>query len=117
MFLLNPSAWSLAGFITPGREPECRMIGRPLSTANASSIGGTVRPSILAVWWLMTNSNLDACTTGKSAGLCGYQSYSRTERSRHGVRVHQDDGRGWSSENYCKAAQATKARGDDRFWP
>jgi hypothetical protein len=26
-------------------------------------------PSILAVWRLMTNSNLLACTTGRSAGL------------------------------------------------
>src|SRR4051812_10884712 len=39
------------------------------SSAVASSVGGMVRPSILAVWALMTNSNLLACTTGKSAGL------------------------------------------------
>ena len=39
------------------------------SSARASSVGGTVRPSILAVWALMTSSNLDACTTGRSAGL------------------------------------------------
>ena len=39
------------------------------SSARASSIGGTSSPSILAVWALITNSNLDACTTGKSAGL------------------------------------------------
>jgi hypothetical protein len=32
-------------------------------------LSGTVRPSILAVCWLMTRSNFDACTTGKSAGL------------------------------------------------
>ena len=31
--------------------------------------GGTVRPSILAVWALMTSSNLVVCMTGKSAGL------------------------------------------------
>ena len=31
--------------------------------------GGTVRPSILAVWALMTCSNLLDCTTGKSAGF------------------------------------------------
>jgi hypothetical protein len=29
----------------------------------------SVEPSILAVSALMTSSNLDACTTGKSAGL------------------------------------------------
>ena len=39
------------------------------SSARASSEGGTVRSSILAVSALMTSSNLDACMTGKSAGL------------------------------------------------
>ena len=39
------------------------------SSAMASSDGGTAMPSILAVWALMTKSNLDACTTGRSAGL------------------------------------------------
>ena len=37
--------------------------------ARASKVGGTVRPSILAVSTLMTSSNLLACTTGKSAGF------------------------------------------------
>src|SRR5262245_44245554 len=39
------------------------------SSAVESSVGGTVRPSILAVWALMTSSNLVDCTTGRSAGL------------------------------------------------
>src|SRR5262249_1704350 len=39
------------------------------SSAVASSDGGTVRPSILAVEALMTSSNLLDCTTGRSAGL------------------------------------------------
>src|ERR1700675_176393 len=39
------------------------------SSAMASSVGGTVRPSIRAVWALMTSSNLLACTTGRSAGF------------------------------------------------
>src|SRR5262249_48524725 len=39
------------------------------SSAVESSDGGTVRPSIRAVWWLMTTSNLIDCSTGKSAGL------------------------------------------------
>jgi hypothetical protein len=39
------------------------------SSARASSVGGTSRPSIRAVWALMTSSNLLACTTGRSAGL------------------------------------------------
>src|SRR5262245_40032302 len=39
------------------------------SSAMASSDDGTVRPSIRAVWWLMTSSILLDCTTGRSAGL------------------------------------------------
>src|SRR5262245_56224764 len=39
------------------------------SSARASRVGGTSRPSILAVSALMTSSNLAACTTGKSAGF------------------------------------------------
>ena len=42
---------------------------RSTSSAVASSVGGTVRPSILAVPALITNSNLFGCTTGRSAGL------------------------------------------------
>jgi hypothetical protein len=37
--------------------------------ARASSVGGISSPSIRAVPALMTNSNLLACTTGRSAGL------------------------------------------------
>ena len=39
------------------------------SSAVVSSDDGTVRPSSLAVWALMTSSNLLDCTTGRSAGL------------------------------------------------
>src|SRR5262245_31791976 len=39
------------------------------SSAATSSLSGTVRPSIRAVWWLITSSNLLDCTTGRSAGL------------------------------------------------
>jgi DNA-binding NarL/FixJ family response regulator len=39
------------------------------SSASASSVGGTVRPSALAVLTLMTNSTLVGCQTGRSAGL------------------------------------------------
>jgi hypothetical protein len=39
------------------------------SSARASSVGGISRPSILAVWALMTSSNLLDCTTGRSAGF------------------------------------------------
>src|SRR5262249_10729092 len=39
------------------------------SSARASSDGGTVRPSTLAAWALMTSSNFVDCTTGRSAGF------------------------------------------------
>ena len=39
------------------------------SSAMASSEGGIVRPSVRAVWALMTSSNLVDCTTGRSAGF------------------------------------------------
>src|SRR6516165_9593826 len=39
------------------------------SSARASSVGGTSRPSALAVVRLMTRSNLVGCCTGRSAGL------------------------------------------------
>jgi len=39
------------------------------SSATDSSDDGTVRPSIVAVWALITNSNLADCTTGRSAGM------------------------------------------------
>src|SRR5262249_37243080 len=38
------------------------------SSASASSLSGTVRLSVLAVWWLITSSIFDTCITGKSAG-------------------------------------------------
>src|SRR6516225_5612975 len=39
------------------------------SSARASSVGGTSRPSALAVLRLITSSNRVGCTTGSSAGL------------------------------------------------
>src|SRR5262249_18707762 len=39
------------------------------SSAATSNFSGTVSPSILAVCWLITSSNLLDCTTGKSSGL------------------------------------------------
>ena len=39
------------------------------SSARASRVGGTSRPSALAVLRLMTNSNLVDCMTGRSAGF------------------------------------------------
>ena len=51
------------------RDRKARSTYSMTSSAVASSIGGTVRPSILAVEALMTSSNLLDCTTGKSAGF------------------------------------------------
>src|SRR5207248_1187110 len=39
------------------------------SSARASNVGGTVRPSALAVLRLITSSNLVGCSTGRSEGL------------------------------------------------
>ena len=39
------------------------------SSARAKSVGGIVNPSALAVFRLMTSSNLMLCWTGRSAGL------------------------------------------------
>src|SRR5947209_16170720 len=39
------------------------------SSAPADSPNGTSRPSVLAVFMLITNSNLLACITGSSAGF------------------------------------------------
>src|SRR5262249_6332773 len=48
---------------------DCAAIHSITSSARASSLSGTVRPRILAVWWLMTSSSLVDCTTGRSSGL------------------------------------------------
>src|SRR5450759_2069024 len=42
------------------------------SSARASSVGGILIPSALAVLRLMTSSNLVGCSTGKSAGLAPF---------------------------------------------
>ena len=61
---------SLSALIPRGQHrPAAKSLHSITSSAVASSDGGTVRPSIRAVWALMTSSNLLACTTGKSAGF------------------------------------------------
>src|SRR5262249_26534155 len=64
--------------LRPRRERPCRC-AEPrdeippshsiTSSASASSVGGMVRPSALAVLRLMTSSNLVTCSTGMSAGF------------------------------------------------
>src|SRR5262249_51823222 len=43
------------------------------SSARASSVGGMARPSALAVLRLIISSYLDACSTGRSAGLTPFR--------------------------------------------
>src|SRR5262245_2815663 len=43
------------------------------SSARASSVAGTSRPSALAVCRLMTNSNLVDCSTGRLAGFAPFR--------------------------------------------
>src|SRR5262249_12047587 len=43
------------------------------SSARASSVGGTVRPSAVAAFALRTNSNFVGCCTGRSAGLAPFK--------------------------------------------
>src|SRR6516225_7314757 len=46
------------------------------SSARESSVGGMVRPSILAVFVLMTNRSLVGNSTGKSAGLAPFRIFA-----------------------------------------
>jgi hypothetical protein len=45
------------------------------SSASASSVGGMSRPSALAVFMLITNSNLVGCNTGRSRGLAPWRTF------------------------------------------
>jgi hypothetical protein len=56
-----------AHFPTPPRSSA--LAYRITLSAWKSSVGGIVRPSASAVLRLMTSSYLDACSTGRSAGL------------------------------------------------
>src|SRR5262249_40136536 len=54
----------------PSRVRELAPLHHSITqSARASSIGGRSRPTILAVWALMTSSNLLDRTPGRSAGL------------------------------------------------
>src|SRR6516225_8898107 len=52
------------------------------SSARASSVGGTVRPSILAVLRLMLSANLVGCSTGKSPGFAPFRILSTCVAAR-----------------------------------
>src|SRR5262249_22595598 len=55
------------------------------SSARASSVAGTSRPSTLAVARLMTNSNLVGCITGRSDGLAPRRTLSINSALRRNV--------------------------------
>src|SRR5262249_20567403 len=60
------------------------------SSARASSVGGTVRPSACAVIRLMTSSNFVACSTGRSPGFAPRKilsTYSAARRNMSGTFV------------------------------
>src|SRR5262249_49368999 len=69
--------------LRPRHQRRCRRAAKqrdelaPLhsitSSAATSSLSGTVSRKILAVWALMTSSNLVDCKTGKSAGFVPFR--------------------------------------------
>src|SRR5499427_4889647 len=52
------------------------------SSASAITVGGTVRPSVVAVLRLMANSNLAGACAGSSAGLAPFKMRSTYEAER-----------------------------------
>ena len=54
-------------------------------SARTSSVGGTARPSAFAVFRLTSNSNLVACSIGKSAGLVPWRILSTNTAARRNV--------------------------------
>jgi len=76
---VTSSAQSLAPFRSGQQGSSLSILTEPrdelaplhsiTSSARASNVGGTSRPSVLAVVRLMTRSNLVGCCTGRSAGF------------------------------------------------
>jgi hypothetical protein len=84
------NTWRMSALdrITDSRQPSRQVRKVPkrrhhsiTSSAVASSVDGTVRPSALAVLRLMTNSNLVGCSIGRSVGLvpCRFAALSGEE--------------------------------------
>jgi hypothetical protein len=63
---------------TLGRRPDYSIT----SSASAITVGGTVRPSVVAVLRLMANSNLAGACVGRSAGLAPFKMRSTYEAAR-----------------------------------
>src|SRR5215831_8144920 len=55
------------------QRDELALVHSITSSARASSVGGTVRPSAFAVFRLTTNSNFTACWTGRSDGFAPFR--------------------------------------------
>ena len=71
---LIPRKAHLPNVYTHGKTVKPRLMAlrtryRITSSARASSDAGIVRPSVLAVFMLITSSNFVGCSTGRSAGL------------------------------------------------
>jgi hypothetical protein len=69
----------LSELLQRGSRQLCAITGHKLgysitSSARASTVAGTSRPSALAVLRLIASSNLVGCCTGKSAGLAPFRS-------------------------------------------
>src|SRR5262249_27600225 len=71
-----------------GANEQCDEITPPhsiTSSASASNVGGTSRPSALAVLRLMTDLNLVACSTGISPGLAPLRILSTNAAARRNI--------------------------------
>jgi hypothetical protein len=66
---LWPASCPLGDLSRCSKVPDKTLRYSITSSAVESSVGGTVRPSSLAVCTLITSSNLLDCMTGRSAGL------------------------------------------------
>src|SRR5262249_23509057 len=67
------------------RAPHQRKAYSMTSSARARSEGGTVRPSALAVFRLINNSNFVGCSTGRSPGFAPLKILSTYSAARNSV--------------------------------
>src|SRR5215510_695263 len=78
-FLVILRKHQLGTLMPQGGHPPYHSI---TSSARASSVSGTVRPSALAVLTLMTSSNVLGCSTGISAGFAPRRILSTNSAAR-----------------------------------
>src|SRR5215470_15785353 len=87
----SKAALNLVIGIPPHKAADSDVLSLPLdpllhywitSSARASSEGGIVSPSALAVLRLMTSSNLEGCSTGRSAGFVPLRILSTNDADR-----------------------------------